>query len=60
MQAFVDRKWKHGKTKDSIMLSIKSGFAEAGMPPFDSIFTDQEVAGLADYILTGIQKDGPI
>ncbi len=56
MQAFVDRKWKHGKTKDSIMLSIKSGFAEAGMPPFDSIFTDQEVAGLADYILTGIQK----
>ncbi|MEM6629708.1 MAG: PQQ-dependent sugar dehydrogenase [Bacteroidota bacterium] len=56
MQAFVDREWKHGKTKDSIVLSIKSGFADAGMPAFDSTFSDQEVANLADYILTGLEK----
>ena len=56
MQAFADRKWKHGKTRDSIMLSIKSGYADAGMPSFDSIFTDDQVAELADYILEGIQK----
>ena len=56
MQAFADRKWKHGKTKDSIMLSIRSGYADAGMPSFDSTFSQDEVAALADYILEGIDK----
>ena len=56
MQAFADRRWKHGKTKDSIMLSIRSGYADAGMPSFDTTFTEPEVAALADYILEGIDK----
>lgn len=57
MQAFADRRWKHGKTRDSIILSIRSGYADAGMPAFDTAaFSDQEVAALADYILEGVQQ----
>ncbi len=56
MQAFADRKWKHGKTRDSIIMSIKSGYVDAGMPSFDSAFTDEEIGALADYILVGIEN----
>ncbi len=56
MQAFADRKWKHGKTRDSIILSIKSGYIDAGMPSFDSTFSEEEITELADYILEGIQN----
>jgi len=56
MQAFADRKWKHGKTRDSIIMSIKSGYVDAGMPSFDSAFTDEEMGALADYILEGIEN----
>jgi len=56
MQAFADRKWEHGKTHDSIMMSIKQGYADAGMPAFDSTFSEDEVDQLASYILEGIQN----
>ncbi len=56
MQAFVDRKWKHGKSQDSIQLSITQGYADLGMPSFKETFTEAEIEGLAQYILTGIEN----
>lgn len=56
MQMFVDRKWKHGKELDSIMASIKHGYADMGMPAFDSTFTEEEIQELALYIVDGIEN----
>lgn len=53
---FVDRKWKHGTTRDSIIMNINHGFPELGMPMWDSILDDNQVAGLADYLLKAIDK----
>jgi len=53
---FVDRRWKHGTTRDSIIMNINSGFPELGMPLWDSLFNDQETADLADYLLKAIEK----
>jgi len=51
---FVDRQWKHGTTHDSIMMNINSGFPALGMPQWDSVLNDPEVADLADYLLKAI------
>ena len=53
---FVDRRWKHGTTRDSIIMNINSGFPELGMPLWDSLINDQETADLADYLLKAIEK----
>ncbi len=55
MQAFVDRKWKDGKSKEYIIKAIKIG-NESGMPGFDSIFSDSQFDKLSEYILTGIEN----
>jgi len=54
MNAFVDRKWKHGSSKDDLFKAIKVGYPDEGMPGFDTAFTDQEITELSDYILKGI------
>jgi aldose sugar dehydrogenase len=56
MNAFVDRTWKHGNSRNDLFKVIKSGSADEGMPAFDSAFTDQEIYQLADYILSGIKN----
>ncbi len=56
MDAFVDRKWKHGNKKEDLYKAIKVGYADDGMPGFDSAFTDNEINELADYILKGIEN----
>ncbi len=56
MQAFADRKWKHGNSKEDIMTSITNGYADQGMPSFEATFTEEEIEGLAEYILTGIEN----
>jgi glucose/arabinose dehydrogenase len=56
MDAFVDRQWKHGNTKDDLFKAIKNGYANEGMPAFDSTFTDKEIRELSDYILKGIKN----
>lgn len=53
---FVDRRWKHGTTRDSIRMNINQGFPALGMPQWDSLFNDQDVADLADYLLHAIEK----
>lgn len=56
LDAFVNRSWKHGNTRQDLFTAIKKGYAEEGMPDFDITFTDKETYELADYILTGINN----
>lgn len=55
VNAFVDRKWKYGSTKEDLIRSINVGIPDAGMPAYDVTFSDSEVEALADYILNGIK-----
>ncbi len=56
MNAFVDRKWKHGNEKADLFKAIKHGYHDEGMPGFDSAFTDDEINELAAYITKGIEN----
>ena len=56
MEAFVDRKWKFGKSKESLFKAIKLGYASEGMPAFSATFSDEEIQELTDYMLQGIEK----
>jgi len=56
MDAFVDRKWKHGKTREDLFKSIKVGYPDGGMPSYTATFKDDEVYALADYIMNGIKN----
>lgn len=56
MQAFVDRQWKYGNSKEDIIKSITDGHPEQGMPSFKAVFSDKEIENLAEYILTGIEN----
>lgn len=56
MQAFVDRKWAHGKTEADLVKGIKYGYPDGGMSAYDTTFTDEETQELAKYILYGIQN----
>jgi mono/diheme cytochrome c family protein len=56
MNAFVDRKWKHGSSEQDLFKAIKVGYPDDGMPGFDAAFTDDEIKGLVNYIVTGIKN----
>ena len=56
MDAFTDRKWKHGNGLNDLIKGIKSGYADEGMPAFTETFSDTEVKELAEYILKGIKN----
>lgn len=56
MNAFVDRKWKHGSTDEDLFKAIKVGYHDEGMPGFDTAFTDKEITELVQYIKTGIKN----
>ncbi len=56
MDAFVDRKWKYGSTKEDLIKGIKYGYDNDGMPAYDTTFSDQEVEDLANFILVGIKN----
>lgn len=56
MDAFVDRRWKHGSSREDLFKGIKNGYPDEGMPGFDTAFTDEEMYDLADYILKGIKN----
>ncbi len=47
MEAFVDRKWKYGTTKDSIIRSIKYGSPDFGMPAYDSALRNKDIEKMA-------------
>ncbi|MCV9388729.1 PQQ-dependent sugar dehydrogenase [Reichenbachiella ulvae] len=58
MQAFTDRRWKHGNEPDSLYQTIKFGREDLGMPSFKDAFTEEELLDLVAYIRTGIEKTG--
>lgn len=56
MEAFVDRQWKHGNAASDLFMTIKSGYANGGMPAFGSAFSDEVIRNLSTYIISGIEK----
>ena len=56
MDAFVDRTWKYGSTGENLFKSIKQGYADKGMPAFDTLMSDEQIVALSDYILGGIKR----
>ena len=56
MDAFTDRQWKHGSNVNDLVISIKKGWINEGMPAFEKAFTDKEIRELAEYIKKGIQN----
>jgi glucose/arabinose dehydrogenase len=56
MQAFVDRRWKFGTSREELFNSIKYGNDSLGMPSWDSLFTDKQIDSLVTYIKFGIDN----
>ncbi len=54
VEAFVDRKWKHGKSKAEIVASISNGYVDLGMPTWKPIIDAQDIDKLADLIVKNI------
>jgi cytochrome c553 len=48
----TDFQWLHGSSRDQVMTSIKKGFPEKGMLAFGTIYNEQQIADLANYILS--------
>ena len=54
VEAFVDRKWKHGTSKAEVVASISNGYAELGMPTWKPIIEAQDIEKLAELIVKNI------
>lgn len=55
VEAFVDRKWKHGNTKTDLVKSITEGYNDFGMPAWGSVISDKEIAAVADLIVESLK-----
>lgn len=55
VEAFVDRQWKHGKTKQELVKSISGGYPDLGMPTWKAVLSEQEVGEMADLILESLK-----
>lgn len=47
---FVDRNWRHGNTKDSLVKSIMQGHADSLNPTWVKSFTDSDINSLTAYL----------
>ena len=56
MQAFVDRKWKNGKSTGELAMSIANGYPDAGMPAWGQVLAKAEIDELVAYIEAGIEQ----
>ncbi|MEY4610708.1 MAG: hypothetical protein RL246_1027 [Bacteroidota bacterium] len=59
VEAFVDRKWKHGNTKAELIASISNGYSEMGMPTWKETLSKKDIEKLADLIvenLAGVEQ----
>ncbi|MFY0654920.1 MAG: PQQ-dependent sugar dehydrogenase [Cyclobacteriaceae bacterium] len=56
MYAFVDRKWKHGKSTDSLRKSITYGYPDTEMLAWGEVFSSEQIDDMVDYILMGIEN----
>jgi glucose/arabinose dehydrogenase len=55
VDAFVDRQWKHGKTREELIASINNGYMEFGMPTWRDVLTPKEIEGMADLITESLK-----
>ncbi|SFG31969.1 PQQ-dependent sugar dehydrogenase [Pontibacter chinhatensis] len=55
LEAFADRKWKHGSSDEDLFKAIKHGYPDEGMPAFAETFSDEQINGLVAYIQQGIK-----
>ncbi|WP_276496833.1 PQQ-dependent sugar dehydrogenase [Pontibacter litorisediminis] len=56
LEAFADRKWKHGSADEDLFKAIKHGYPDEGMPAFAETFTDEQIKELVAYIQQGIKE----
>ncbi|MFD2936593.1 PQQ-dependent sugar dehydrogenase [Spirosoma flavum] len=56
VEAFVDRKWKHGNAKIDLTKSISEGYPDLGMPTWKATLTEKEIGELADLILVSLKN----
>ena len=55
-QSLIDGSWQFGARKSDIFRSIKFGHPSFGMPSWGAVFNDEEIMGLADYLLANEVK----
>jgi mono/diheme cytochrome c family protein len=48
----TDGTWKHGSSRDAIMKTIHDGVPETPMAGFAESMTSEEIANVADYVLS--------
>nr|GGH92256.1 hypothetical protein GCM10011355_01320 [Aquisalinus luteolus] len=46
----VDGEWVHGASPEAILSNIKTGFPDRGMVGFESLYSDEELQDVVDYI----------
>ena len=56
VEAFVDRKWQHGKEKSDLTKSIAAGYPDLGMPTWSGILDEKEIAEMTDLILESLKN----
>ncbi len=55
VEAFVDRKWKHGNAKSDLVASITNGYPDLGMPTWKAVLSEKETSDMADLILESLK-----
>jgi aldose sugar dehydrogenase len=55
VEAFVDRKWKHGNTKAEIINTITNGVVDAGMPTWKPTISKTDIDKLANLIVKSLK-----
>jgi aldose sugar dehydrogenase len=56
MEAFVDRKWNHGKSKRKLVSSIYWGNENGGMPSFKDAIVKNDINRMAEMLLEYIKN----
>jgi glucose/arabinose dehydrogenase len=56
VEAFVDRKWKHGTEKSDLITSISNGYPDLGMPTWKATLSATEIGELADLIKESLKN----
>ena len=55
VEAFVDRKWKHGTKREELIASITNGYSDFGMPAWDGVIPAKDIAAMADLIVESLK-----
>ncbi len=63
-QSMLDGLWQFGEGEGSIFENIRYGITHVGMPAFEGILTEDQIDGLANYLIeleekSGIEKPPP-